>query len=457
MRYDLLIIGGGSAGTSAAIEGARMGARVGVINDGPIGGTCVNVGCVPSKYLLKVAGLLRPDDYPGVKFSAHVEDFPALMEGLSGLVKRYRKEKYTDVLTGHGVDVIEGRGRLISPKRVLVGDREVEGGAVVIATGSSPNVPEVEGIDSVPYLTNRNLFSLRELPSHLIVLGGGYVSVEMAQAFRRLGSKVTVVQRSKRLLSREDRDVSAEIESILRDEGVNVLTGRFPERVEGREGDIRVTFGDGTNIEGSHLLIATGRRGNTGDMGLEEVGIETYGNGFVKVNGRMETSVPGVYAAGDVTGPPMFVYVAAREGKVAALNALTGAGMTVNYGAVPFVIFTHPQVAGVGPTERELQMRGIMYEKVVLPASEVPAEGIHPESRGFIKVLRGTDGRLLSVRAVMRNAGEMIMTTTVALATGMTVKDITDLFFPYLAHTEGLRLTALAFDRDVEDMSCCAG
>jgi len=457
MEYDLLILGGGSAGTSTAIEGARIGARVAVVNDGPIGGTCVNVGCVPSKYLLKVAGIFGTEAYPGVRFSSHLEDFAALMGGLESLVRRYRKEKYTDVLTSHGVDVIGGRARLVSPKKVIVGNREVEGEAIVIATGSSPNVPEVEGIDKVPYLTNVNLFSLKDLPAHLLILGGGYVAVEMAQTFRRFGSRVTVIQRSKRLLSREDGDVSAEVEGILRDEGVNVIVGKLPERIEGSEGDIRVRFEDGTMVEGSHLLVATGRRGNTEDLGLEDVGIETYGRGFVRVSNRMETSVPGVYAAGDVTGPPMFVYVAAREGKVAALNALTGAGLTVDYGAVPFVIFTHPQVAGVGPTERELQMRGITYDRVVLPAPEVPAEGIHSESRGFIKVLKGKDGRILSVRAVMRNAGEMIVTATVAVARGLTVEDITDLFFPYLTHTEGLRLAALAFDRDVGDMSCCAG
>lgn len=457
MKYDLIVIGGGSAGTSAAVEGARLGARVVVINDGPIGGTCVNVGCVPSKYLLKASETLYPPTYPGIRASTRLEDFPALMKGLMDVVLRYREEKYERVLREHGVEVIEGRAKVLSRGRVEVNGEVIEGNAVIVATGSSPYVPNVKGLDSVPYLTNLNLFSLTKLPERLIVVGGGYVGVEMAQAFRRFGSEVVLIHRGDRLLSHEDRDVSGEIEAFLSDEGVEMVKGASPVAVRGREGDIEVRLDKGGTVKGSHVLFATGRVGNTEGLGLETLGVRIQERGFVLTNGRMETGVAGVYAVGDVKGRPMYVYAAAREGKVAALNALTGVGMNIDYRAFPFVIFTDPQISGVGPTEEQLKRLGIHYERTVLPAKDVPVEGVVPGGRGFIKVLRDGEGKVLSLRAVMRNAGEVVMISSLFIYKGLKVKDLTDLFFPYLTYNEGVRLAALSFDRSVDDMSCCAG
>ncbi len=379
------------------------------------------------------------------------------MDSLKGVVSRHREEKYVRVLKEHGVDIVEGRARVLSRGKVEVGGEVIEGGAILVATGSSPYVPDIDGLDSVPYLTNLNLFSLEELPEKLVIIGGGYVGVEMAQAFRRLGSEVVLIHRRRRPLSSEDEDVSGEVEAFLSDEGVEVVKGAFPVAVRGKDRDVEVILDGDRKVEGSHILFATGRVGNTAGLGLEEIGVQMRGRGFVVANGRMETGVANVYAAGDVKGRPMYVYTAAREGKVAALNALTGAGMKIDYRAVPFVIFTHPQVAGVGPTEEQLRRLRIPYERAVLPAEDVPVEGVVPGNRGFVKVLRDMEGKVLSIRAVMRNAGEVVMVVALSISRGLKVEELTDLFFPYLTYNEGVRLAALSFDRDVRDMSCCAG
>ncbi len=434
-----------------------MGAKVLLINDGPIGGTCVNFGCVPSKYLIRAAQSLRSPVYPGVSVSAELEDFTALMGGLRDVVRRYREEKYAEVLRRCGVEVVEGRAKVRTDGRVEVGKEVIEGRALIVATGSSPYVPDIDGLDSVPYLTNLNLFSLTELPDRLVVVGGGYVGVEMAQAFRRLGSEVVLIHRGDRLLSHDDGDVSEEVEAFLSDDGVEVVKGTSPMAVRGKEGDVEVLLDGGGAVKGSHVLFATGRVGNTGGLGLETLGVRIDGRGFVVANGGMGTGVVGVYAVGDVKGGPMYVYVAAREGKVAALNALTGAGVEVDYRAVPFVIFTDPQIAGVGPAEEQLKEAGIPYRKTVLPAENVSVEGMVPGGRGFVKMLSDAEGRLLSFRAVMRNAGEMVMVAALSVSKGLKVMDIADLFFPYLTYNEGVRLAALSFDRDIEGTSCCAG
>ena len=226
--------------------------------------------------------------------------------------------------------------------------------------------------------------------------------------------------------------------------------------VMGRDGDVKVIL-DGVTVEGSHILLATGRVGNVKGLGLKGLGVRINDRGFVLVNGKMETGVAGVYAVGDVKGKPMYVYTAAREGKIAALNAITGAGMDMDYRAVPFVIFTDPQVAGVGPTEEQIRRSGIPYEKTSIPADEVPVEGLLSGGRGFVKILRGPDGKVLSLRAVMRNAGEVVMTAALSISKGLKVKELSEAFFPYLTHNEGVRLAALSFEREVRNISCCAG
>ncbi|MBI1191526.1 MAG: mercury(II) reductase [Tepidisphaera sp.] len=461
----LVIIGGGSAAFAAAIRATELGARATIINDRlPIGGTCVNVGCVPSKTLIRAAEAHHRAGhhaFAGIESRSRVTSFPAIIRQKRELVEQLRQAKYLDVVDPlPGVRLVEGRARLVAPETVEVNGERIIGDRVLIATGVSPFVPAIPGLADAGYLTNESLFELDDLPESLIVLGGRYVAFECAQMMARFGSRVTILQRSDRILPTETADITDALTAYIHAEGIEVVTGVETRGVR-REGDRLVidarARGEARRFEASHILAATGRRPNTAGMGLEEVGVDLDRSGFVVVNDVLQTSVPGVYAAGDVIGDPEFVYTAAYEGALAAENAINGDARRRDYTALPWVVFTDPQLAGVGLDEQQAEEQGIEVEVATLPLSHVPRSLAARDTRGFIKLIRdrATD-RLVGGRILAPEGSELLMEIALAIRYGITVEQIRSSFHPYLTLGEGVKLAAIAFGKDVATLSCCA-
>ena len=469
-EYDLVVVGGGSAAFAAALKASDLGYRSVIINDGPdagglpVGGTCVNVGCVPSKALIRAAEAhhnAAHHPFDGITSESEVTDFGAVTDQVQALVDDLQQHKYLDVVDGDpNVTIREGRARLVGKRAVEVGGETVTGQRILIATGARTFVPDIPGLEESGYLTNEELYRLDERPDHLIVLGGGYIALENAQAFSRLGNEVTILQRSGQILSREDEDVAEALTGYLREEGLTVHTNTNVQAVQRANGTVQIEVEvDGTpqTIAGSDVLVATGLRANTDDLGLEDLGIDTHGRGFLEVDDTLQTAAPTVYGAGDVIGDPAFVYTAAREGQLAAQNALEGTAHDWRAMPLPWVIFTDPQVAGVGLGEREAAEQGVEVDVATLPLDQVPRAVAARDTRGFIKLLRERDSdQLVGARIVAPEGSELLMELSVAIQQDLTVEDLTDLLHPYLTLGEGVKLAALTFDRDIEKLSCCA-
>ncbi|MBI2928690.1 MAG: mercury(II) reductase [Verrucomicrobia bacterium] len=462
----LVIIGGGSAAFSAALKAADLGARTIIINDGlPMGGTCVNVGCVPSKTLIRGAEALHrashPPAFAGIATSGRLVSFKEVVEQKRALVQELRQGKYADVIGDNpNITFIKGRGRLVDARTVATDTLKLKADAILIATGARPSLPLIPGLDTVRYLTNETAFELESLPESLLVLGGRYIALECAQMFARFGSRVTVLQRSDRILPDEAPDLTEALTGFLREEGLEIVTGVSTRRVTqdkdsvSIEADVR---GERHTFRATHLLVATGRAPNVQNLGMETVGVEIAKRGGIAVDDMLETSVPGIYAAGDVLSENMFVYAAAYEGSLAAENALTGARRKRDYTALPWVIFTDPQVAGVGLDEEQAKAQGMDAEMATLPLAHVPRSLAARDTRGLIKLIRDrqTD-RLVGARILAAEGSEPLMEISLAIKFGITVRDLTACFHPYLTLSEGVKLAALAFSKDVNKLSCCA-
>jgi len=464
-EVDLLIIGAGSAGFAAGIRAAELGYSALMVERGTTGGTCVNVGCVPSKTLLRAAEAYHRafhSPFVGVRPQGAELDWRAVVGEKDELVARLRREKYEAVVEAYpSLGLVRGEARLTSDGEVEVNGRVYRPARVLIAAGASPYVPPFPGVEEVEVLTSTEALSLPERPESLIVLGGRYVALELAQLFARFGTHVTLLQRSGRILPDHEPEVAEGVTGYLQEEGIEIHTGVEVLRlwqggvekfVETRVGGVKRVF------RAEQILAATGRRPNTEGLGLGAAGAAVDNRGAVVVDPALRTTHPKVYAAGDVTGPPMLVYLAAAEGKRAAENALLGRAEPLDRRVVPAVLFTDPQVATVGLTEAEARVQGLAVRASLLPLTHVPRALAARDTRGLIKlVAEAGSGRLLGAHVLAAEAGEVIQTATLALRAGMTVQDLAETLFPYLTQVEGLRLAALAFDRDVEQLSCCAG
>jgi mercuric reductase len=461
--FDLLVIGTGGAGVAAAIQAAELGARVGIAESGVLGGTCVNVGCIPSKNLIEAAAHYHAArrGFPGIGRCEPVLDWREVIAWKDTLVRELRESKYADVLRSYaGITLLEGPARLLGGRRVRVGEVERQAGKIVLATGTSPASPPIEGLDRVAALNSTTAMELDELPRSLIVLGGSAVGLELAQIFARFGTKVTVLELLPRILASEDETVSEALRDHLEQEGLEIHTGVTAFRVErdGREVVIHVRQGSlSGEFRAERLLVATGRRANTDDLGLEVAGVDLTAKGFIEVDATLRTTNPDVYAAGDVTGGPGFVYVAAAGGRLAAENALTGGARELDLSAVPSVTFTSPQAASVGLTEAKARAAGYHVEVSVLELEHVPRALVSRDVRGLVKIVaEAGSGRVLGVHAVGPHAGELLGEATLAVRLGLTIGDLTSSLHPYLTWVEGLKLAAQSFAVDVSRLSCCA-
>lgn len=464
-EFDLVVLGAGSAGFSAAITAAEGGKRVALIGHGTIGGTCVNVGCVPSKTMIRAAeavhGAKAAHRFPGLWGEAQVVDWAALVAAKDALVASLRQKKYADLLPGYeNVTYIdEGPARLV-PGGVEIGGRLIAAPKVIIATGGRPAVPDISGIEGVPTLDSTSLLDLERLPESLIFLGGGYIGVELAQMMSRMGIAVTIVCRS-RLLPRIEPEASQALAEVLRAEGITILNG-VTYKAARREGDravLTITKDNATqDLTADHLVLTTGRAPNTEGLGLAEMGVETDVRGAIKVGDDMATTRPGIYAAGDVTDRDQFVYMAAYGAKLATRNAVLGGAERYDNAAMPWVVFTDPQVAGVGMTEAKAREAGHKVKTSVLSLDNVSRALAARDTRGLIKLVADADtDRLLGGVIVAPEGSDSVQTLVMALKFDMTTKALGETIFPYLTTVEGLKLAAQTFDKDVAKLSCCAG
>jgi mercuric reductase len=470
--FDLLILGSGSTAFAAAIRATDLGARVAMVERRTLGGTCANRGCLPSKNLIEAARMVHEAAHPryaGLAPATVGVDFGALVAQKDDIVREYRAKKYASVAGGlTDLELLEGDATFTDPHTVRVGDREVTGDRILVATGSRPTIPPVPGLESVPYLTSDLLDAdeagrLAELPASLAVLGGGYIAVELAQMFSRLGSRVTIVARSG-VLSGYEPDLGRTLTDAFAAEGIEVLTGARVDHVRGdaRGIELAVEQAGAVRVVGAErLLVATGRTPNTDTLGLDRAGVAVDGNGFVTVDAQLRTSQPHIWAASDVIGrqhrSQMATPVGARQGRIVADNAFTDAGRRFDGTVIPRAIFTDPPIAVVGETEAEVRARHDSAVATTTPLIYVPRAGAVHRTTGLVKFVASTlDERVLGVHVIGESAPEIIHEAAMAMHFKATLADFIDLIHVYPTMSEALKIGAQAFSRDVSKLSCCA-
>jgi mercuric reductase len=461
-RYDLAVIGAGSAAFAVAIKATSLGASVALIEQGTVGGTCVNVGCIPSKHLLAASHVYRSaGDHPfkGVGTEQTGVDLPGLIATKGEVVHELREEKYIDLAAYHGFEIVHGHARFGRPDLLHVDGHEIDAERFVIATGSAPWAPPIDSLHEAGYLTSSTAMELSELPESLIVIGGNYIGLELGQVFANLGSKVTILEALDRIAPSEEPEISASLTRIHEQQGMQVVTSATVTRVEsGPPKAVVAETGDGDlRLTGAEILVATGRRPVLEGLDLERAGVDVDDRGGLVLDETLRTTNPNVFAAGDVTGAPQFVYVAAAQGTLAAENAITDARREMGYTALPRVTFTSPNIAAVGLTDEQAQATGHACECRVLDLEHVPRARVNLDTRGLVKlVAERSSGRVLGVHVLAENAGDVILAGVYAVKFGLTVDDLANTWTPYLTMAEGLKLAAQTFTRDVSKLSCCA-
>ena len=462
---QVVIIGTGSAAFAAATRAAENGARVTLIERGErIGGTCVNVGCVPSKIMIRSAQLAqrqRHNPFDGLADREPVIDRKALLAQQRARVDELRQAKYESILDGNdAITLVRGNATFHDANTIRVvrtdgSEALVAADRVLIASGSTPMIPPVPGLSDTPYWTSTEALFADSIPQHLVVIGSAVVAVEIAQAYRRLGAEVTMLARN-RLLSKEDPALGTGLTAAFRREGIRVLDGTVATRTEHDGSRFTVSI-DGETLDADALLVASGRPANTAGLALAAAGVETNEDGAIIVDDHMRTSVSNIYAAGDCTTQPQFVYVAAAAGTRAATN-MTGGDAALDLSAMPAVVFTDPAVATVGLSEAAAANAGFMADSRTLALENVPRALANFATEGFVKLVADADStRLLGAQILAAEAGEMIQAAALAIHNQMTVRELGDQLFPYLTMVEGLKLCAQTFFKDVKQLSCCAG
>ena len=448
-EYDLVILGGGTGGTVAAWTLAAQGQRVAVVERKYIGGSCPNIACLPSKNIIhsaKVASYFRRSREFGIVNGKFSVDMRAVRERKRKMVSGWNGV-YLENYKKTGAELILGSGQFIGPKtlEVTLPDgtrRQLRGTNVIINTGTHASSEPIPGLVEAQPLTHIEALDLDEVPTHLIVLGSGYVGLEFAQAMRRFGSIVTLIDRNDRLMHREDDDVAEALQSLFEDEGINIVLNARVQRVSGKSGQaVRIVIeqnGDEKNLEGSHLLVAAGRAPNTQGIGLELAGVELTDRGYIKVNDRLQTTAPGVWAIGEVAGSPQFTHISVDDFRVVH-DGLTGGKRVTTGRLVPFCLFTDPEFARVGLSEKEAQARGVAYRLFKIPMEAVMRASTLSETRGFLKALVETKGdRILGFTAFGVGAAEIMTSAQIAMSAGIAYTTLRDTILTHPTLIEGL-------------------
>lgn len=459
--YDLVILGGGSAAFAAAIRASELEKRAALIERGTVGGTCVNVGCVPSKQMLVTGEFYRDalrNPFQGLRCEGEALDFSQVIKQKDRVVHNLRERKYVDVLASlDGIDHVQGSGAFVSDHEIKVNGTRIEGRAFLVSTGSSPWVPSIQGLQEVGYWTNVEGLSPGKQPESLLVIGGRALGLEFAQMYANLGTRVTLLQRSDRVIPTEEPEASAALQAALEEEGVDIQTQVQPKAVRQHNGQKMVVANGTREFLAEEILMATGRRPNTRDLGLQAIGVKLGRRGEIEVDRQMRTSLPYVYAAGDVRGGRFLETTAAKEGFIAAENALLDAGRQMDPSEhVPRAVFTSPQFAAVGYTEEEFSAKNGACACRTLSMEVVPKAQIVGDTRGIVKMtIDPKDKRIVGVQIVSAQAADMIHEATLAVKHGLTIDDLIDLVHVFPTHSESLKLVAQAFYRDVSKLSCC--
>jgi len=415
MRFDAIIIGSGQGGNPLAYALADHGWSVALIERAYLGGTCINTGCTPTKTMVasaQVTHYARSAARWGVKARDVRVDLPAVLARKNAVVLRFREDLQRNVEKRPNLHLYRGHARFLAAQKLQIGDDIIEGERIFINVGTRPSMPRIEGIETSGYLTNESLMELQEIPEHLVVLGGGYIGLEFGQMFRRFGSRVTVIQRGGQLLAREDVDVAEGLKEVLEAEGIEFRMDSETTKVEKLPGGVKVAIVSGKDTEtitGTHLLAATGRQPNTDDLGLDKAAVALDARGYVKVNGRLETAVPGVWALGDVKGGPAFTHISYNDYQIVYANIIDGKNLSIENRYVPYSLFTDPQLGRVGMTEKEARATGRKLKIGSYPMAYVPRAIERDETAGFMKIIvDAEDDRILGASILGIEGGELV-------------------------------------------------
>jgi pyruvate/2-oxoglutarate dehydrogenase complex dihydrolipoamide dehydrogenase (E3) component len=415
MKFDAIVIGSGQAGKPLSYALADLGWKVAFIERGELGGSCINTGCTPTKAMVgsaQVAHYARNAARWGVRANGVSVDLPAVVARKNKVVQGFRDAIQRRIDAKPNITLVRAHGRFTGPHQVEAGGQTLESEKIFIDTGTRPEIPKIPGMDSVPFLTNRSIIELLEVPKHLLVLGGGYIGLEFGQMFRRFGSRVTIIHRGARILPSEDPDITQELQKALQAEGIEFALGATTTRVENRDGEIaltRETNQGSKTVSGSHLLVATGRRPNTDDLGLDKAGVATDARGYIKVNGHMETSVPGIWATGDVKGGPAFTHISYNDYQIVYANLIEGKNLTIEHRYLPYALFTDPQLGRVGITEQDARVSGRKFKMGTYSMANVARAIERDETAGLMKIIvDGENDRILGAAILASEGGELV-------------------------------------------------
>jgi pyruvate/2-oxoglutarate dehydrogenase complex dihydrolipoamide dehydrogenase (E3) component len=445
MRFDAIVIGSGQGGNPMAYALADYGWTVALIEKTYLGGTCVNTGCTPTKTMVasaQIAHYARNASRWGVKVENVRVDLPAIVARKNSVVLNFRAGHERNVEKRPNLHLYRGHARFIALRKLQIADDVIEGERIFIDVGTRPDLPKLEGLETAGYLTNESLMELQEIPEHLIVLGGGYIGLEFGQMFRRFGSRVTVIHRGSRLLAREDSDVAEALQKALEADGVEFCMNSKAIKVEGQQGNITVTIATGEHrnkIMGTHLLAATGRRPNTDDLGLDKAGVAIDSQGYVKVNDRLETDAPGIWALGDVKGGPAFTHISYNDYQIAYANIIDGRNLSIENRYVPYSLFTDPQLGRVGMTEHEARATGRKLKIGTFPMARVSRAIERDETTGFMKIIVDAEtDRILGASILGVEGGEVVQVLGVMILANAPYKILKGAVYIHPTLAEGL-------------------
>jgi pyruvate/2-oxoglutarate dehydrogenase complex dihydrolipoamide dehydrogenase (E3) component len=415
MKFDAIVIGSGQAGNPLSFALADFGWKVVLIERAELGGTCINTGCTPTKTMVasaQVAHYARDAARWGVRANGVTVDLPAVVARKTQVVQKGRMGVQKRVDDRPNVKLVHGHAKFIAPHQVQVGAEVFESEKIFIDTGTRPAIPQILGIDTVPFLTNTTIMELQAVPEHLLVLGGGYIGLEFGQMFRRFGGRVTIIHNGERILPREDPDIASALRNALEAEGIVLRPNAATKRVENRNGAIALTVqsGEGSEtLQGSHLLVATGRKPNTDDLGLEAAGVATDARDYIKTNGRMETNVQGIWALGDVKGGPAFTHISYNDYQIVYANIIEGKNLTIENRYLPYALFTDPQLGRVGITESDARASGRKFKMGTFPMSSVSRAIERDETEGLMKIIvDAQNDRILGASILGSEGGETV-------------------------------------------------